>query len=106
MHHELCYTLSSSRTLQNFAQQRTAEQLLNLVFLLFPTLTISGCDIGWYSIRDVCYKFESTHLSVQAAKQDCINEGGRLWEPRNGADYHAVMTVAKEVIKNWLHFYC
>ena len=64
-------------------------------------MSISGCDIGWYSIRDVCYFFGDENLGPDAAQTTCVQKGGRLWEPKNGADYHAVFSVVKDVIKKF-----
>jgi len=63
--------------------------------------TETDCDIGWHSIRDVCYYFGDENLKVDAALTTCKDKGGRLWEPRNGADFHAVITVVKDVLKDW-----
>ena len=40
-------------------------------------------------------------MSIQDARQKCQDKNSRLFEPKNGADYHAVLAVAKKVVENW-----
>jgi len=66
-----------------------------------PLPSSEGCDNDWYNIRGTCYFFGQEKLSVTAAKTKCNDQGGRLYEPRNSADYDAVFDVAKVVIQSW-----
>ena len=44
-------------------------------------------------------------MTIQTAQQRCKNDDGRLFEPKNEVDYHAVFTVAKEVVKSFSDSY-
>ena len=68
---------------------------------LLSIISISDCDEGWYSIRGHCYFFGEENVSIQDARQKCQDKNSRLFEPKNGADYHAVLAVAKKVVENW-----
>ena len=50
-------------------------------------------------LNDTCYKFEVKTSNFKDASNDCINLGGKLFEPKNNYTHDSVYNMATKKMK-------
>lgn len=62
---------------------RVVKLLASLLVLLKCQVNSQSCQAGWLKLDSKCFLFVSQTFDYDGAVNNCIAEGGRLFEPKN-----------------------
>jgi len=69
-----------------------------LVFIT-PGIDCKQCPTNWKKLFGKCFYFGQNSLSYDSANEECLNIGGRLFEPKNDLANGYIASVSKNFLK-------